>query len=106
MSNLGSRSREVVAYERLRPYWVKNVPFLAYDNCFKCVIRVKSQFRGKSGTSQREISVSGSTQYDDLSTPYYPISVLLLICQVVAHESLRAKENFRRLALKVIGVAY
>ena len=45
---------------------VLNVLFLA-----------KSQFWEKSGTSHREIAVSSTTQYyNDVTTPYYPISVL------------------------------
>ena len=47
----------------------------------QCFIRVKSQFpEKKSGSSHSEISVSCTNQeYNNATTPYYPISSILLL---------------------------
>ena len=67
---------------------------------FKSFIRVKSQFENKRGSSHWEISVSCTTQEcDNVVTPYYPISVLLIICQMVGYE--RSKSGRSRLRERV-----
>ena len=71
----------------------------------------KSQFRAikKNGSSHWEISVSRTSQeYDKVTTPCWPCYYPLFApsCQVVAYWKLKAKENFKLLALKVVAVTY
>ena len=62
---------------------------------------MKRQFQEKYGTSHSEISVSYTTfECDNVTTLYYPVSTLSSV-----KWPLKAEENVKLLALKVIAVA-
>ena len=72
----------------------------------QCFIRVKVNFdEKKSRSSHWKISISTGQEYNHVTKPYYPF-YRSIIYEVVAYGKLKIKENFKLVALNVVGIAY